>query len=246
MAKIYHELGLLERPEVVETDRSSLVGAFVGQTEEQVMSKVREAVGGVLFIDEAYALKRAGQSGNDYGQAAIDTLVAAMTSGEYAGRFAVVLAGYPEEMRDFLKANPGLRSRFPESNHYLLADYTDQELLAIGRSIATANDYVLTEQAERALLGRLERNALTPVSETDAPSAISCSMPSSRRVQALERVPVMKTLPYSNKKISRWYKNRTQPLRSGSLRSSDCLISKMNSNRLKPVVDAKTSPGSGL
>lgn len=157
MAKIYHELGLLERPEVVETDRSSLVGAFVGQTEEQVMSKVREAVGGVLFIDEAYALKRAGQSGNDYGQAAIDTLVAAMTSGEYAGRFAVVLAGYPEEMRDFLKANPGLRSRFPESNHYLLADYTDQELLAIGRSIATANDYVLTEQAERALLGRLER-----------------------------------------------------------------------------------------
>ncbi|MCY1691662.1 AAA family ATPase [Exiguobacterium sp. SL14] len=113
MAKIYHELGLLERPEVVETDRSSLVGAFVGQTEEQVMSKVREAVGGVLFIDEAYALKRAGQSGNDYGQAPIDTLVAAMTSGEYAGRFAVVLAGYPEEMRDFLKANPGLRSRFP-------------------------------------------------------------------------------------------------------------------------------------
>ncbi|MDI3234322.1 AAA family ATPase [Exiguobacterium antarcticum] len=157
MAKIYHELGLLERPEVVETDRSSLVGAFVGQTEEQVMSKVREAVGGVLFIDEAYALKRAGQSGNDYGQAAIDTLVAAMTSGEYAGRFAVVLAGYPEEMRDFLKANPGLRSRFPESNHYLLADYTDAELLEIGRSIATANDYVLTEQAERALLARLER-----------------------------------------------------------------------------------------
>lgn len=157
MAKIYHELGLLERPEVVETDRSSLVGAFVGQTEEQVMSKVREAVGGVLFIDEAYALKRAGQSGNDYGQAAIDTLVAAMTSGEYAGRFAVVLAGYPEEMRDFLKANPGLRSRFPESNHYLLADYTDTELLEIGRSIATANDYVLTEQAERALLFRLER-----------------------------------------------------------------------------------------
>ncbi|WP_214845445.1 AAA family ATPase [Exiguobacterium sp. S90] len=157
MAKIYHELGLLERAEVVETDRSSLVGAFVGQTEEQVMSKVREAVGGVLFIDEAYALKRSGQSGNDYGQAAIDTLVAAMTSGEYAGRFAVVLAGYPEEMRDFLKANPGLRSRFPESNHYLLADYTDQELLEIGRSIATSNDYVLTDQAERTLLARLER-----------------------------------------------------------------------------------------
>ncbi|WP_114569764.1 AAA family ATPase [Exiguobacterium flavidum] len=157
IAKIYFELGLLERPEVVETDRSSLIGAYVGQTEEQVMNKVREAVGGVLFIDEAYALKRAGQSGNDYGQAAIDTLVAAMTSGEYAGKFAIILAGYPEEMRDFLKANPGLRSRFPEANHYTLADYTDAELLSIGRLIASKNDYVMTDDAERALLARLER-----------------------------------------------------------------------------------------
>ncbi|QUE85237.1 AAA family ATPase [Exiguobacterium alkaliphilum] len=157
MAEIYFELGLLSRPDVIEADRSSLVGAFVGQTEEQVMNKVKEAEGGVLFIDEAYALKRQDASGSDYGQAAIDTLVAAMTSGEYAGKFVVILAGYPEEMRHFLLANPGLRSRFPESNHYELPNYSDEELIAIGEKVADENNYVLTAEAKRALLARLDR-----------------------------------------------------------------------------------------
>lgn len=157
MAQIYFELGLLGRPDIVEADRSSLVGAYVGQTEEQVMNKVKEAEGGVLFIDEAYALKRQDASGSDYGQAAIDTLVAAMTSGEYAGKFVVILAGYPEEMRHFLLANPGLRSRFPESNHYELPNYSDDELVAIGEKVASENNYVLTEEAKRALLARIDR-----------------------------------------------------------------------------------------
>lgn len=157
MAEIYFELGLLSRPDVIEADRSSLVGAFVGQTEEQVMNKVKEAEGGVLFIDEAYALKRQDASGSDYGQAAIDTLVAAMTSGEYAGKFVVILAGYPEEMRHFLLANPGLRSRFPESNHYELPNYSDAELIAIGEKVADENNYVLTAEAKRSLLARLDR-----------------------------------------------------------------------------------------
>lgn len=157
MAEIYFELGLLSRPDVIEADRSSLVGAFVGQTEEQVMNKVKEAEGGVLFIDEAYALKRQDASGSDYGQAAIDTLVAAMTSGEYAGKFVVILAGYPEEMRHFLLANPGLRSRFPESNHYELPNYSDEELVAIGEKVAEENNYVLTLEAKRALLARIDR-----------------------------------------------------------------------------------------
>ncbi len=157
MAEIYFELGLLGRPDLVEADRSSLVGAYVGQTEEQVMNKVKEAEGGVLFIDEAYALKRQDASGSDYGQAAIDTLVAAMTSGEYAGKFVVILAGYPEEMRHFLLANPGLRSRFPESNHYELPNYRDEELVAIGEKVAQENNYVLTEEAKRSLLARIDR-----------------------------------------------------------------------------------------
>lgn len=160
MAEIYFELGLLGRPDIVEADRSSLVGAFVGQTEEQVMNKVKEAEGGVLFIDEAYALKRQDSSGSDYGQAAIDTLVAAMTSGEYAGKFVVILAGYPEEMRHFLLSNPGLRSRFPESNHYELPNYSDDELVEIGQKVAKENNYVLTEGAKHSLIARIDRERI--------------------------------------------------------------------------------------
>lgn len=157
LAKIYFELGVLPRQEVIEADRSQLVGAFVGQTEENVRSVVERAVGGVLFIDEAYSLKREGQSGNDYGQAAIDTLVSLMTGREFGGKFAVILAGYPEEMRSFLDANPGLRSRFPNSNFFHLPDYSNEELIQIGEMAAEENDYILTEEAKMALDQRLER-----------------------------------------------------------------------------------------
>lgn len=157
MAKIYHELGVLPSAEVVETDRSQLIGGYMGQTEENVRSVVKQAVGGVLFIDEAYSLKREGQSGNDYGQTAIDTLVSLMTGSEFGGKFAVILAGYPEEMRQFLDGNHGLRSRFPASNMIHLPDYTPSELLAIGERMASSNDYVMTEDGKKALLKRLEK-----------------------------------------------------------------------------------------
>ena len=156
-AKIYHELGVLPSKEVVEADRAQLVGAYVGQTEENVRSVVERALGGVLFIDEAYNLKREGQSGNDYGQTAIDTLVSLMTGKEYGGKFAVILAGYPDEMRQFLDANQGLRSRFPMSNHISLPDYTNEELIRIGEKLATDNDYVLTDAAKMALEDRIEK-----------------------------------------------------------------------------------------
>ncbi|GHH99104.1 AAA family ATPase [Neobacillus kokaensis] len=156
MAKIYHELGVLPREKVFETNRSQLVGAFVGQTEENVRAIVERSLGGVLFIDEAYSLKREGQTGNDYGQTAIDTLVALMTSNEYSGKFAVFLAGYPEEMRTFLHANPGLRSRFPQSNFIHLPDYTNDELIEIGEKVAHANDYYLTDDAMAELRHRLD------------------------------------------------------------------------------------------
>jgi SpoVK/Ycf46/Vps4 family AAA+-type ATPase len=157
LAELYHELGLLERPAVVEVDRSHLVGSYVGQTEQKVMETIQRAVGGVLFIDEAYSLKRAGSAENDFGQVAIDTLVAAMTSGEYAGKFVVVLAGYPEEMRNFLLANPGLRSRFPESGYFYLPDFTMEELSEIGQQVAHHNGFMLTESALQALTERIER-----------------------------------------------------------------------------------------
>ncbi|MDQ0268616.1 AAA family ATPase [Cytobacillus purgationiresistens] len=156
LAEIYHHLGVLPRQEVVETNRSQLVGAYVGQTEENVRGFVEKALGGVLFIDEAYTLKRNSQSKDDYGQTVIDTLVSLMTSEEYGGEFAVVLAGYPEEMRQFLDANPGLRSRFPHSNHIALPDYSEPELIAIAEKIAMENDYVITEPAKIELKKRIE------------------------------------------------------------------------------------------
>lgn len=157
LAKIYHELGVLPREEVIEADRSQLVGAFIGQTEENVRAIVEKAVGGVLFIDEAYSLKREGQTGNDYGQTAIDTLVSLMTGKEYGGKFAVILAGYPEEMRTFLSANPGLRSRFPQSNFIQLSDYSNEELIQIAGKIAGENDYILTDDAKKEISYRLEQ-----------------------------------------------------------------------------------------
>ncbi|QOY34806.1 AAA family ATPase [Anaerobacillus isosaccharinicus] len=156
LAKIYFELGILPREEVIEVDRSHLVGGFVGQTEENTMNIIKQAVGGVLFIDEAYSLKREASSSNDYGQTAIDTLVSAMTSSEYAGKFAVILAGYPEEMRQFLWANPGLRSRFPESNHIHLRDYTVEELIHIAELVAIDNDFTFSEAAIIELKKRIE------------------------------------------------------------------------------------------
>ncbi|EKN65497.1 stage V sporulation protein K [Neobacillus bataviensis LMG 21833] len=157
MAKIYHELGVLPREEVIETDRSQLVGSFVGQTEENVRSIVERSIGGVLFIDEAYSLKREGQTGNDYGQTAIDTLVSLMTGNEFGGKFAVFLAGYPEEMRSFLDANPGLRSRFPQSNLIHLPNYSNEELIQIAELVAAGNDYFLTDDAKIEINHRLEQ-----------------------------------------------------------------------------------------
>jgi SpoVK/Ycf46/Vps4 family AAA+-type ATPase len=157
LAKIYHQLGVLPREEIIEADRSQLVGAYVGQTEENVRKVAEQALGGVLFIDEAYSLKREGQTGNDYGQTAIDTLVSLMTGNEYGGKFAVILAGYPEEMRQFLDANPGLRSRFPQSNFIDLPDYTDEELMQIAEQAARDNDYALTEPAKLELRERIEK-----------------------------------------------------------------------------------------
>jgi SpoVK/Ycf46/Vps4 family AAA+-type ATPase len=157
LARIYHELGVLPREEVLEVDRSQLVGAFIGQTEENVKNIVEKSLGGVLFIDEAYSLKREGQTGNDYGQTAIDSLVSLMTNQDYKGKFAVVMAGYPEEMRQFLNSNPGLRSRFPNSNHLHLPDYSMEELLKIGVITAEQNDYLITEEAMIQLKKRIEK-----------------------------------------------------------------------------------------
>lgn len=157
LAKLYHQLGLLDSDHVVEVNRSHLVGSYLGQSEENTTNYVRQAIGGVLFIDEAYSLKREGQSGNDYGQAVIDTLVSSMTSSEYGGKFAVFLAGYPEETRQFLFANPGLRSRIPDQNYIELPDFETEELLQIAENTALANDFFFTEEALRLVEDKIEQ-----------------------------------------------------------------------------------------
>jgi Cdc6-like AAA superfamily ATPase len=144
LAKVFAELGLLERGHLVETDRGALVGEYVGHTAAKTGRVIDEAIGGVLFIDEAYAL--AGQ-GNDFGREAIDTLLKRME--DERGKFVVIVAGYEGEMRRFLRANPGLESRFSETIRF--PDYSPEDLLTIFETFAAANGYRLAPAArERA------------------------------------------------------------------------------------------------
>lgn len=146
LAQIYRTLGVLERGHLVETDRSGLVAGYVGQTAIQVRQVVEKALGGMLLIDEAYALARGDQ--RDFGQEAIDTLVKLIE--DKREEFAVVAAGYPDEMHHFIDSNPGLRSRFPKIIHF--PDYSTQELVAIFELMARRSAYALTTGAKETLV----------------------------------------------------------------------------------------------
>ncbi|NLM74013.1 MAG: AAA family ATPase [Clostridiaceae bacterium] len=140
LAAIYREIGVLSKGHLVEVDRSRLVAKYVGQTAPQVMEVVNEAMGGVLFIDEAYSLvSRRGE--NDFGYEAVDTLIKAME--DHRDDLIVIVAGYPDKMEEFLQSNPGLQSRF---NKYInFDDYSPEELLAIFNRMCEKNGYKPTE-----------------------------------------------------------------------------------------------------
>ena len=142
VAQIYRELGILSKGTLTETDRSGLVAGYVGQTAIKVKETVERALGGVLFIDEAYALAPENAS-NDFGGEAIDTLVKLME--DHRDDLVIIVAGYTEEMKRFLKANTGLYSRF--NKFITFADYSDEELLAILDSMASDMGFCLTEGA---------------------------------------------------------------------------------------------------
>ena len=145
MAQIYHALGIVKKGQCVETDRSSLVAGYVGQTALKTQEVIEKALDGVLFIDEAYMLANGGS--NDFGQEAIDTLLKAMEDNRH--RLVVIVAGYDDLMKSFIESNPGLKSRFKTFVHF--ADYSGEEMMNIFRGFCKKNEYVLSPEAARRL-----------------------------------------------------------------------------------------------
>ncbi len=145
LAKVYKALGLLDKGHLVETDRSGLVAEYVGQTATKTNKVIDSALGGVLFIDEAYTLVHGGQ--NDYGNEAIATLLKRMEDNR--DRLIVIVAGYSEEMQHFIDSNPGLHSRF--TRYLNFPDYTVPELADIFRLYAKKSHYILSPEFETNL-----------------------------------------------------------------------------------------------
>lgn len=152
LAKIYKSLGILERGQLVEVDRGGLVGGYIGQTATKTAEVVEEAIGGILFIDEAYALT-VGKGDGDFGQEAVDTLLKAMEDNRDS--LIVIVAGYPDLMEEFLSSNPGLRSRF--SRFILFEDYTPEELFEILLSMCKKQEYILSDEAGEVVKEFLRR-----------------------------------------------------------------------------------------
>ena len=145
VARAFRALGIAKGGQLVETDRSGLVGRYAGETAVKTNAKIDEAIGGILFVDEAYQL--ASSDSDDYGKEAIATLLKRMEDDR--DKLIVIAAGYTDEMRDFLDANSGLRSRFSKTIEF--ADYTAKELAAIFRSMAKKNEFVLAADLEEGL-----------------------------------------------------------------------------------------------
>ena len=141
MSRIYHSLGILSKGQLVEVDRSGLVAGYVGQTAIKTKKVIDKAMGGVLFIDEAYALN--GKSENDFGQEAIDTILNAME--DHRDDLVVIVAGYTELMEDFVHSNPGLESRF--NRFMFFPDYSVEEMMGIFDMRCKGSCYTLTEDA---------------------------------------------------------------------------------------------------
>ncbi|MEK9137107.1 MAG: AAA family ATPase [Bacteroidota bacterium] len=147
-------MGLLSRGHLIETDRAGLVGNYVGQTATRTDEKVKEALGGVLFIDEAYSLSKGENVQWDYGSEAIQILVKRME--DYREDLVVIVAGYPEPMQRFLASNEGLRSRF--STYIYYDDYTPPEMLEIFRLFCGQENYEPTEDALQLVLAAVQYN----------------------------------------------------------------------------------------
>lgn len=142
---LFKEMGVLEKGHLIEVERADLVGEYIGHTAQKTRAQIKKALGGILFIDEAYSLARGGEK--DFGKEAIDTMVKNME--ENKDNLVIILAGYKNEMHWFLETNPGLRSRFPI--HIDFPDYLIPELLTIADIMVTKRQYQLTKEAKQEL-----------------------------------------------------------------------------------------------
>jgi len=153
LAELYGAMGLLQVGHLIEVDRAGLVGQYVGHTAVKTSRAVKRALGGVLFIDEAYALTPVGPRTGDFGSEAIETLVKRMEDNR--DNLVVIAAGYPKLMDHFLESNPGLRSRFAREIHF--PDYSAPELVAIATKMVTEASYQLAPGATEQLRVEFEQ-----------------------------------------------------------------------------------------
>jgi stage V sporulation protein K len=152
IGRLFKEAGVLPRGHLVEVERADLVGEYIGHTAQKTREQIKKALGGILFIDEAYSLARGGEK--DFGREAIDALVKGME--DHKDNLILILAGYRQEMEWFMESNPGLRSRFPI--HITFPDYTTPELLAIADLMLKKRQYHLTQGARDELRLILEES----------------------------------------------------------------------------------------
>ncbi|SFS60406.1 AAA family ATPase [Marininema halotolerans] len=149
MGRMLKEMNVLEKGHLVEVERADLVGEYIGHTAQKTREHVKQALGGILFIDEAYALSRGGDK--DFGKEAIDTLVKSME--DHKNGFVLILAGYPAEMERFIRSNPGLPSRFPIRLSF--SDFSLNELTQIADGMVKARQYRFSVPAREKLANHL-------------------------------------------------------------------------------------------
>ena len=151
MADVFKTLGIVSRGQLVEADRSKLVAGYSGQTAIKTNQLIDSALGGVLFIDEAYTLKSS--DGDSFGNEAIDTLLKRLEDDR--GKFVCIVAGYTDQMHDFIDSNPGLKSRFTQTIHF--DDYTPDELTQIFLNLSKARNYVIDDDMQGAVHRQFEQ-----------------------------------------------------------------------------------------
>ncbi len=157
MAKIFYEMDIISKGHLVEVERADLVGEYIGHTAQKTREQVNKALGGILFIDEAYSLYRGGDK--DFGRESIDTLVKSME--DHKNDFILILAGYSKEMEYFIKSNPGLYSRFPIQLHF--EDYSINKLLEIAEVMASEREYTFSSSAKKKLKQLIMEEKRDPV-----------------------------------------------------------------------------------